>query len=812
MAYIYKDPVLHIGFNQPRVLRWSRDDVRADSYDIEDAGDMVQVIWNDKKLFEGWLKENEVSVDQPERMRFYAVDNWGWLTRHILKIGGYIRMKYNAVDEGQTLKTCGEIIKDILDNANIPGWVCSGYSAGSLSGMTVQPPMVDWEGIYIADAINEVLRYQATYGMWIDPITKKMKFVDFESSMPEKSVYLGVLNQSIIDHSEYNIVKTDLRPTLRECVTKVIIEGEGIYEESEVTLEEDWDSNLEADWNWVKWYQQKDTYGKVFSCFKTPSSVDLPLLSMKIEDDGTVGSRVITAEIEYISDISGTTWIESEASVNPETGKIRFNVPVMDLRINNMQGKYRRLPEARSKNNVRMTLAQRTGNLRIEREDLSGAGTQANYTREKYIKDTNYYKLIKGGVAVRDDTSRMNAVGDKALVLNKDIKMEGMVTIDIGDEDVNWELGQKVAIKNSNKSAWATNYLRIVEIDYDLQRRECSLELTSNRSLFGESFMGSQRRLSKKVDEIERDVRTLSLLSGASRIKLLNEVPDKSTPAEGAETPTDVISSLVGTPQDDGTVIWDDSQEGIVSMGLGNTTPLIHLKGADGSDYVYHKDANGNWVMRTFDPDTLIYGEPLAMSIPSGTSEISMAWNEETGLYEGVRREDEYLYAFDTVDPRVIPEGDFLEHRQGLSDLSVVVHGGRSYSFWVGWCGASIIHPCLLYKDGLGVTRDAYCGGGWTGPRGAHVTYVPNPGVPSWWGWRCIWTATRDCGGPAWNGRLVMTAPSSLAWPSRINYCIAHPGVSKQSWGGIPFKLDDPIHSVFTRPDGQVQILCGHSS
>ena len=366
MAYTYKNPVLYIGFNQARVLRWSRNDVRADSYDIEESGDMVVVIWNDKKMFEGWLKEHEVAIDQPERVRFYAIDSWGWMTRHIMNLSGSIRTKYN--EAGSTLKTCGEIIKDILDNAGIPGWVCSGYSWGELSAMTVQPPMVDWEGIYVADAINEILRYQATFGAWIDPITKHMKFVNFEASLPQKAVYLGALNQSIIDHSEYNIVRTDLRPTLRGCLTKVIVEGDGIS---------------------------------------------------------------------------------------------------------------------------------------VTREDLSGCGTEANYTAERFIKDNNY---------VAGDESRMQTIADRVLAMNKDVKIEGEVVIDMGDTDVEWELGQEVAIKNSNKTEWDTRYLKIIGLTYDFQARQITIMLTNSRALFGDVFLRKNRVIDSKVDEIERDVESETAL------------------------------------------------------------------------------------------------------------------------------------------------------------------------------------------------------------------------------------------------------------------------------------------------------------
>lgn len=509
MSYTYKNPVLDIGFNQPRILRWTRDDVRADSYDVENAGAMVSVIWNDKKMFEGWLMEHKVSISQPENVAFYALDGWEWFNSHILEIGGNRKIKYNAIDEGQELKTCGEILKEVLDCGKIPGWVCSGYHESELNAMVIEPPIIDWEGVYIGDAINEVLKYQGTYGAWIDLITKKIRFMNFEGTMEEKSVYLGELNENVLDHGEYNVKRAELKPTLRGCITKVIVEGAGVYEEKTVELEEDWDEGLEADWNFYKANTEPDTYGKVYRRFKVPDIINLPLLDMKIEDDGTVGSREIMVEVGYIrKDTGETIWLEKEAGIDIEAGVVRFGRPVVNLRISYL-GFYRFKMEVIQKGKVRLTFGERTDDLVAEREDLSGAGTEANYTREKYIRDTDYYKLIKDEVVIRDDTSRMEEMGDKILVLNKDIKLEGKVVIDMGDTDVNWELGQKVSVKNSNKGEWDTKYLRVAAISYAFHQREATLSLSSSKVLFGYAFLEDQRMLRKKVEKTEREVEKL---------------------------------------------------------------------------------------------------------------------------------------------------------------------------------------------------------------------------------------------------------------------------------------------------------------
>lgn len=564
MSYTYKKPVLDIRFNQPRILRWTRDDVRADSYDVEKVGAMVIVVWNDKKMFEGWLMEDSVGISQPEKVAFYALDGWEWLNSHILEIVGERKIKYNAIDEGQELKTCGEIIKEILDCGNIPGWICSGHSGGELDGMTVEPPIIEWEGVYIGSAINEVLSYQATHGAWIDPITKKMKFIDFTGSIEEKSVYLGVLNNNVLEHGEYNVKSAILKPTLRGCVTKVIVEGEGVFEKKTVELEEDWDESLEADWDFYKANTEPDTYGKVYRQFKVPDAINLPLLDMEIEDDGTVSGEEIIAEVGYVrKDTEETVWMKKEAGMDLDTGIIRFGKPIVNLRISYL-GFYRFKMDVIQKGKVRLTFGERTSDLVVVREDLSGAGTEANYTKEKYIKDTNYYKLIKDSVVIRDDTSRMEVLGDKILLLHKDVNMQGRVVIDIGDEDVNWELGQKVRIRNSNKAEWDTKYLRIAGISYDFHGREATLNLADWKDLIGYEFVEDRRLLKEKADKIEKDVEKLNKWWKSKGKNPKDEVEDLEDELAGEGKRTTLICEVTAknTTDEEGVYVYNVEEIG----------------------------------------------------------------------------------------------------------------------------------------------------------------------------------------------------------------------------------------------------------
>ena len=139
---------LKFSLGQPAVLNWEESGRPEELQRIQNQP--VKFTWGGVDLFVGKLRIQEPSITHSEKIRFSAVDGWEWLNNHIFTKNQTTRVEYNNANIGQPIKTCGEILKEVLDQAIADGWEGS-YTQTQLDKMTVKPPM---EKLYIKFFIN----------------------------------------------------------------------------------------------------------------------------------------------------------------------------------------------------------------------------------------------------------------------------------------------------------------------------------------------------------------------------------------------------------------------------------------------------------------------------------------------------------------------------------------------------------------------------------------------------------------------------------------------------------------------------------
>jgi len=486
---------LSMALEEPRVLNWEEPGRPEEIQKVNNTE--VKVTWGSESniLFLGNLRIQREGIAQKEGLRLQAVGRWEFLNSHVFTKAGTSRVRFNDENRGQTIKTCGEILKEILDRA-ITGGLDISYTQAQLDAMTVEPPPLTFQGSYFTHAIREVLKWQGTHSAYIDPDGYEFTLVDFDN-LTEKSVYLGELKTPVgtLVSDQYNVKSCDLALSLAGCKTECIFEGgEELHQvpEEELTIDD-----------YVTFGGENFPY-----IFKSLHSLWFKNL---INDDGSmtetppqINFKVIRKDIETGQEREVRKSLSIH--VDYDAGKVKV-LPVYYKAVAYISGVQTITKEyAYYATEVKVTYAYRGDlvSLKIIADDSSAH--QAGYDAQLYISQNTMIRVYKNGSLVRDDTTNMEAIIKDMLSTLKDEKLEGQVVLDIGTPDIadtSWKLGQRVHIMKSINNLFEQRFARIQRIEYRFDLNEATLFLISDRRPFGISTY--QEKLNQQIANLQNE-------------------------------------------------------------------------------------------------------------------------------------------------------------------------------------------------------------------------------------------------------------------------------------------------------------------
>ncbi len=222
--------------------------------------------------------------------------------------------------------TCGQIIREILNTQKtelagfIDHWIDS-----ELNAMTIMPPRMEFAGITLAEAFDQILQYQYDAGWDLDPNYNTIHF----RSLKKTALTVKNLDASTLRAEQYH-----LKATIAPCITRVILEGrEEIEKVDRVTyvsksidaatsdVTPGWDQSLENSWDQKQAEDdpQMDTFGKVYKYFWLSNK---PLLPSMIASPGALS---IMQYDPYLGE-SGN-WINISGKANLKTGLCTLTAP-----------------------------------------------------------------------------------------------------------------------------------------------------------------------------------------------------------------------------------------------------------------------------------------------------------------------------------------------------------------------------------------------------------------------------------------------------------------------------------------------------
>ena len=461
---------VRLALGEPACLHWTEEgrpeELQRPSYS------KVHFTWNSIKLFDGNLLTQEPGIEENrEGITFSAYDKWEWLNNHIFTNGSTSKIHFNDKDQGDSMKTCAQIMTEILNQAIADGWGCT---YGSLASMTLVPPRLNFYGSTYGAAIYQVLYMQADHQAYIDNATKIFTLVNF-NALEQKSIYLGQLNTAVgtLEGSNFNVKSANLRLNLAGCKTKAILEGGSVIRQltEELTLDHEegryryWNANHS---NW---------------------------LQNLLDNTGAFTQEKPTVTIQVEKQYDGGAWTEVEwgvsSSMNPLTGVVKTG----DYRIHSLEfshGYQNARPVLTIYRAKRVTVTYAYEGDPIYKTYTADHSTahQFGYDAVLYLNQEGMRQAYIDGAKVRDDLDQMDAMVKLLLTTLKDEKLEGTVVLDMGEKDtadVLWKQGQKVKIEYSINNVWTDRFARIQNIEYRFDTREVTLGLTSDRLPFGGS-------------------------------------------------------------------------------------------------------------------------------------------------------------------------------------------------------------------------------------------------------------------------------------------------------------------------------------
>ena len=470
--------------SQPAVLNWQADGRPESLKKVQNSE--VKFSWLTTDLFIGKLRSQSPSIKTASEMiQFNAVDDWEWLNSHIFTIDNTSQIEYNNKNEGQTVLTCGAILKIILDRAIADGWDAT-YTQAELDALTMQPLRTSFSGNTYAEAIYTILWWQGDHNAYLNSVTKKFVLVNF-NSLTSKSVYLGQLNQSVgtLTGSGYNVKSSDLNFTLAGCKTECIVEGGKVLNQVTESLvrypagdEGDWMCWKAANPKWLSYLPNADG-----SLGSKPPAISITVQKKEDEHAPTASDqKFINIQVNY-----------TEGLVKTQKRTVKYWVTSGD--VTNL---------VTTEHTIVFTATAASATYCYEGETFfkkyvatDSSAHQLGYDSQLYINESTLLKIYVNGALIRDDTAQVDALVVNLLNALKDEKIEGSVVIDMGDKDnadISWALGQRVQIRNSIGGEWNDIYTRIQSIEYRFDTMEVELTLSAENLPFGGSAYEERMR------------------------------------------------------------------------------------------------------------------------------------------------------------------------------------------------------------------------------------------------------------------------------------------------------------------------------
>ena len=472
-----RDMTVRLALGQPACLHWTEEGRPENLQRLSYS--QVRFTWNDVRLFDGNLLMQEPSVEEDsEGVTFDAYDRWEWLNNHIFTKSDTSKIHYNDKDQGDSMKTCAQIMTEILDQAVADGWGCT-YA--SLASMTLVPPRLNFYGTSYGEAIYQVLYMQADHNAYIENSTKVFTLVNF-NALDEKSIYLGKLNNAVgtLEGSNFNVKSANLRLNLSGCKTRAILEGGSkIYQITE-ELAMDSESGHYRYWNasHANW------------------------LNTLVNSSGEITQNPPIVTIQVEKQYDGGAWKEVKwkvgSSMNPLTGVIKTgDYTIHSLDFSHGYAAARPVTTIYRAKTVTVTYAYEGTPIYKRYTASDSTAHQFGYNADLYINQDGMRQVSIDGSTVRNDLDQMDSMVNLLLTTMKDEKLEGTVVLDMGEKDtadVLWKQGQKVKIEYSINDVWTDRFARINNIEYRFDTREVTLGLTSDRLPFGGSAYEAMMR------------------------------------------------------------------------------------------------------------------------------------------------------------------------------------------------------------------------------------------------------------------------------------------------------------------------------
>ena len=478
---------VRLALGEPACLHWTEEGRPEELQRLSYS--QVRFTWNDVRLFDGNLLMQEPSVEEDmEGISFSAYDRWEWLNNHIFTKGNTSKIHYNDKDQGDSMKTCAQIMTEILNQAIADGWGCT---YGSLASMTLVPPRLNFYGTSYGEAIYQVLYMQADHQAYIDNSTKVFTLVNF-NALDEKSIYLGKLNNAVgtLEGSKFNVKSANLRLNLSGCKTKAILEGGStIYQlTEELTLDSE-------EGRYRYWKASHANW-----------------LNTLVNNSGQITQNPPTVVIQVEKRINSGAWNEVEwrvgSSMNPKTGVVKTgDYTIHSLDFSHGYAHAQPMTTVYRAKRVTVTYAYEGSPIYKTYTADDSTAHQFGYDAVLYINQDGMRQVyVEGQSCVRNDLDQMDTMVKLLLTTLKDEKLEGSVVLDMGEKDtadVLWKQGQKVKIEYSINDVWTDRFARIQNIEYRFDTREVTLGLTSDRLPFGGSAYETMMRakIAEKANE-----------------------------------------------------------------------------------------------------------------------------------------------------------------------------------------------------------------------------------------------------------------------------------------------------------------------
>jgi len=590
-----RDMTVRLALGQPACLHWTEEGRPENLQRLSYS--QVRFTWNDVRLFDGNLLMQEPSVEEDsEGVTFDAYDRWEWLNNHIFTKSDTSKIHYNDKDQGDSMKTCAQIMTEILDQAVADGWGCT-YA--SLASMTLVPPRLNFYGTSYGEAIYQVLYMQADHNAYIENSTKVFTLVNF-NALDEKSIYLGKLNNAVgtLEGSNFNVKSANLRLNLSGCKTRAILEGGSkIYQITE-ELAMDSESGHYRYWNasHANW------------------------LNTLVNSSGEITQNPPIVTIQVEKQYDGGAWKEVKwkvgSSMNPLTGVIKTgDYTIHSLDFSHGYAAARPVTTIYRAKTVTVTYAYEGTPIYKRYTASDSTAHQFGYNADLYINQDGMRQVSIDGSTVRNDLDQMDSMVNLLLTTMKDEKLEGTVVLDMGEKDtadVLWKQGQKVKIEYSINDVWTDRFARINNIEYRFDTREVTLGLTSDRLPFGGSAYEAMMRakIAEKANQESTESWTqLSQgyeLSGDSGGIPVEEDEVLTPHIHDEEENADGLLSQGGPLDEDKTKVYIGGElkslkdlqtdDKLVAISDGDTTPgFLGDKLTEGHSIVITKeDAGGN--------------------------------------------------------------------------------------------------------------------------------------------------------------------------------------------------------------------------